>query len=95
METLLEYTSTYAVEISAASCCRVLNAAGHGRWLRSVFRLLLRRGGDNKRNVCWITGAPNSGKSEFIRRVHPIFASDEVEWRGSRLPVSHTNKPAV
>ena len=63
--------------------------------LRSIFRLLLNRGSDNKRWVCWITGKRNSGKSEFIRALGQIFASDEVEWRGKYLPVTKTNRPSV
>ena len=63
--------------------------------LRSVFRLLLHRGTDNKRWVCWITGQANSGKSEFIRRLGQIFASDDVDWKGKYLPVNKTNRPEI
>jgi ribosome biogenesis GTPase A len=80
------------VSVSPIECCKLINGAGHGRVLRSVYRLLLNRGNDSKRYVCWLYGIANSGKSLFIRRLRKIFASDEVDWRGEYLPVNDTNK---
>ena len=94
-ETLQEYVKNILVSVSPIECCRLITEAGHARVLRSVYRLLLNRGNDSKRYVCWLYGIANSGKSMFIRRLRKIFASDEVDWRGEYLPVNDTNKRHV
>ena len=83
------------MSISPIKCCRIINKAGHGRIIRSVYRLLINRGNDSKRFVCWLYGVANSGKSRFIRRLNKIFASDEVDWRGEYLTEGEVNKPHI
>ena len=63
--------------------------------LRSAWRVLVNRSNDSKMRVCWFIGPRNSGKSQFIRRLGEIFASDEVDWRGKYLVVSKTNRRTV
>lgn len=45
--------------------------------LRAMARTLF-RGKADKRHLVWIYGVGNTGKSEFIEKVHAIFASDWV-----------------
>ena len=92
---MAEFVADIKVAISAVDCVRIIDFAGHGRMLRSAYRLLLNRGNDSKKRVCWFIGPRNSGKLEFIRRLGEIFASDEVDWRGKYLVVSKTNKRKV
>ena len=66
---------------------RKINDAGHGKILRSVYRLLISDRGKTKKHVVWVYGEANAGKSKFIRRLREIFGSDEVDWRGAYLPV--------
>ena len=70
----------------------VLNS-GHGRLLRGIVRLLF--GKEAKRRVMWMFGGPNSGKSQFIRRLRSLFGSDEVSWRGVYLPVRERVNPEL
>ena len=95
IETLADFVKDIKVSISAVDCVRIIDNAGHGRMLRSAYRLLLNRGNDSKLRVCWFIGPRNSGKSQFIRRLGEIFASDEVDWRGKYLVVSKTNQRKV
>ena len=87
------YCEKNSVNISPIECARKINEAGHGKILRSVLRLLFTEKGKTKKHVVWIYGDPNSGKSNFIRKLRSIFSSDEVDWRGSYLPLKVRNKP--
>ena len=69
---------------------RLVARAGHGRLLRGIARLLF--GKKSKKRVVWVFGNPNSGKSQFIRRLRSILGSDEVSWRGAYLPVKERNR---
>ena len=67
---------------SNIQCAHLINDAGHGTIMRSVWRLLLDNKTKSKKHVCWLYGVASSGKTKFIKRLGSIFASDEVDWRG-------------
>ena len=94
-DTLKEYVNRIDAVQSDIGCCKVINNAGHGRMLRSVFRRLFDRGNDEKMCVSQFIGPRNSGKSQFLRRLGEIFAGDEVDWRGKYLCVARTNQKNV
>jgi hypothetical protein len=60
--TLDEYCKGNEVAIEPIKCVEAISKAGHGRILRSVWRLLL-SGKKTKRSVAWIHGVASSGKS--------------------------------
>jgi len=60
--TLEQYCKGTEVAIEPFACVKEISTAGHGRILRSVWRLLL-SGKKNKRSVAWIHGISSSGKS--------------------------------
>lgn len=90
--TLKEYCASNTVKLSSILCLKQIIGAGHGRILRSVFRLLIAERGMTKKHVAWIYGEANAGKSNFIRRLRKIFGSDEVDWRGEYLPLKERNR---
>ena len=93
--TLLEYCAKNSVSLSPIDCVRKINETGHGKILRSVYRLLFVEKGKTKKHVVWTYGEPNSGKSNFIRKLRKIFGSDEVDWRGAYLPLKERNRPEL
>ena len=92
--TLQEYCKGNEVAIDPIQCVETISKAGHGRILRSVWRLLL-SGKKTKCSVAWMHGIASSGKSQFIRRLRSIFSSDEVDWRGPYLPVRKRNREDI
>ena len=48
-----------------------------------------------KKHVLWICGEPDTGKSSIIKLMRIIFGCDEVDWRGSYLPVKKSTNPTL
>ena len=73
-------------------CAIKVNKAGHGKILRSLWRLLIGKNEYEKKHCLWLHGEPNAGKSSFIRRVFEIFSTHKVDWRGLYLPLRDSNR---
>ena len=93
--TLGAYCANNTVSFSPIACLRKITDAGHGKILRSVYRLLIAERGKTKKHVIWIYGEPNAGKSTIIRMLRKIFGSDEVDWRGAYLPLKERHRPEL
>ena len=50
----------------------LVTKAGHGQCLRALYRILFERK-NPKKNVVWIYGVPNSGKTSLIELLQTIF----------------------
>ena len=87
-----QYCASNSVSLSPIACIKKVVEAGHGRVIRSVYRLMFPEV-KTKKKVAWIYGEANAGKSKFIRRIRKIFGSDEVDWRGEYLPLKERNRP--
>ena len=85
--TLEKFCEANTVAASPFASIMKINGAGHGRALRSFWRLLIGNRGKTKKHVTWLNGKANGGKSSFMRRVFKIFSTHMVGWRGVYLPL--------
>ena len=53
--------------------------AGHGECLEAIYRILFERK-DTKKNIVWLYGAPNSGKTTLIKHLETIFCTQEFNF---------------
>ena len=90
--TLKNFCESHAVSVLPIECVRRVNRAGHGRALRATCRMLFRARRD-KRHLVWIYGPGSSGKTEYILKLHDIFAGDSVVFQGNYLPIQSTTRP--
>jgi hypothetical protein len=93
LTTLKNYVEGHHIDGAGIACVRLICGSGHGRILRAAARLLF--GPRTKQRTIWISGVASSGKSQFIRRLRRVLASDEIDWRGLYLPVRERNHPHI
>jgi uridine kinase len=54
--------------------------AGHGKCLEAIYRIFFERK-DPKKNLVWLYGAPNSGKTTLIKHLETIFCTQEFNFQ--------------
>ena len=59
--------------------CELISRAGHKDCLDSIYRIFFERK-NPKKNLVWIYGAPNSGKTSLIRTLESIFCCQEFNF---------------
>ena len=61
-------------------CLGVIEDAGYGACLAQLVVWLFRRKA-RKLNLLWILGPPNTGKTDFLKRLREIFCSIEFNFK--------------
>ena len=54
--------------------------AGHGDCLEAIYNIFIKRK-DAKKNLVWLYGAPNSGKTTLINHLEAIFCCQEFNFQ--------------
>ena len=62
-----------------------IKGAGHGKCLDAIYRIFFKRK-DPKKNLVWLYGAPNSGKTTIITHLEKIFCTQEFNFKDRYCP---------
>ena len=73
------------------NCLKVIADAGYGPCLAQLVVWLFRRKA-TKRNLFWIRGPPNTGKTDFLKRLKNIFCCVDFNFKQNYVVVSEPNK---
>lgn len=57
-----------------------IKGAGHGKCLDAIYRIFFKRK-DPKKNLVWLYGTPNSGKTTMITHLEKIFCTQEFNFK--------------
>ena len=69
----------------------MIRKAGHLECLEAFYRICLERK-DPKKNLLWLYGAPNSGKSTFINHLASIFCCQEFNFQEKYCTTQKCNR---
>ena len=89
-ETLEMYLDEHAPP-EHVDCLQVLEDAGYALCLVDLVTWLFRRKAV-KHNLFWIRGPPNTGKTDFLKRLREIFCCINFNFKQSYVVVSEPNK---
>ena len=65
--------------------------AGHGEVVKALYRILFERK-DPKKNIVWIYGAPNSGKTTIINMLEEMFCTQDFNFQDKYFTVDDPSK---
>jgi hypothetical protein len=68
-----------------------LRVAGHGKCVEAIYRIFITRA-DPKKNLVWLYGAPNSGKTTLIKHLEAIFCCQEFNFQDKYCTIQEPSK---
>ena len=70
---------------------KLISDAGHRDCLEAIYRIFIKRK-DPKKNLVWLYGAPNSGKTTLIKHIETIFCCQEFNFQEKYCTVQDSIK---
>jgi len=70
---------------------KLISRAGHQECLDAIYRIFFERK-DPKKNLVWIHGAPNSGKTSLIKALETIFCTQDFNFQEKYCTLEEPSK---
>ena len=70
---------------------KLISDVGHGDCLEAIYRIFIKRK-DPKKNLVWLYGAPNSGKTTLIKHLEAIFCCQEFNFQDKYCTLQDPSK---